>query len=472
MSSGRCIHINLLENHSMKQFLLILFAPLLMAGCIMGPQGELVGVQNRQYWEQSNPFGMNYIHFGSYTMGPSDQDVPFALNTRSKTVTIPPFYMDVHEITNNEYRQFVYYVRDSLFLQTLADNDDDRYYIAENDRGQELDRFIDKGFVLNWEEPIDWEDEDIFDLLYDEFFLQGSDQFYNRREVDTRKLNFTYFWVNLDAAASNNTSDMVEYGVENEISQLHSTRRHSDRAQFVIRETINVYPDTLVWIHDHTYAYNEPLAEMYFWHNAYDDYPVVGVTWGQAKAFNAWRTQIMNEWKQKNGEPYVQKFRLPSEAEWEFAARGGRDLAPFPWGGPYARNQQGCVLANFKPMRGDYVEDANAYTAPVESYSPNDYGLYNMSGNVAEWTNTAFDETVYDFSWDLAPDYVYHAKVDDPPALKRKVIRGGSWKDIGYYCQTGTRTYEYSDTAKAYIGFRSVMSYLGRGKSGLPEEWN
>ena len=456
----------------MKKFLLILVAPLFFAGCYMGPQGELVGVQKREYWEQANPYGMNYIHFGSYTMGPSDQDVPFALNTRSKTVTIPPFYMDIHEITNNEYRQFVYYVRDSLYLQTLADNDDDRYYIAENDKGQELDRFIDKGFILNWEEPIDWEDEDIFDVLYDEFFLQGSDQFYNRRELDTRKLNYTYFWVNLDAAASKNSDDMVEYGVTNEMGQLHSTRRHSDRAQFVIRETINVYPDTLVWIHDHTYAYNEPLAEMYFWHNAYDDYPVVGVTWGQAKAFNAWRTQIMNEWKQKNGETYVQRFRLPSEAEWEYAARGGRNLAPFPWGGPYARNQQGCVLANFKPMRGDFVEDANAYTAPVESYSPNDYGLYNMSGNVAEWTNTAFDETVYDFSWDLAPDYVYHAKVDDPPALKRKVIRGGSWKDIGYYCQTGTRTFEYSDTSKAYIGFRSVQSYLGRGKSGLPEEWN
>ena len=455
----------------MKKLLMILLAPVMLSACYMGPQGELVGVHPRQYWEQSNPYGMNYIHFGSYTMGPSDQDVPFALNTRSKTVTIPPFYMDVHEITNNEYRQFVDYVRDSLFLQTLADNDDDRYYIAENDRGQELDRFIDKGFLLNWEETIDWEDEDVFDLLYDEFYLQGSDQFYNRRELDTRKLNYRYYWVNLDAAAQKSGRD-EEYGEVNEMNQLHSTRRHSDRAQFVVEEIINVYPDTLVWIHDATYAYNEPYAESYFWHPAFDDYPVVGVTWGQAKAFNAWRTQIMNEWKQKNNETFVQKFRLPSEAEWEFAARGGRDLAPFPWGGPYARNQQGCVLANFKPMRGDYVEDANAYTAPVESYSPNDYGLYNMSGNVAEWTNTAYDETVYDFSWDLAPDYVYHAKVDDPPALKRKVIRGGSWKDIGYYCQTGTRTFEYSDTAKASVGFRSVMSYLGRGKSGLPEEWN
>ena len=455
----------------MKKLLMILLAPVMLSACYMGPQGELVGVHPRQYWEQSNPYGMNYIHFGSYTMGPSDQDVPFALNTRSKTVTIPPFYMDVHEITNNEYRQFVDYVRDSLFLQTLADNDDDRYYIAENDRGQELDRFIDKGFLLNWEETIDWEDEDVFDLLYDEFYLQGSDQFYNRRELDTRKLNYRYYWVNLDAAAQKSGRD-EEYGEVNEMNQLHSTRRHSDRAQFVVEEIINVYPDTLVWIHDATYAYNEPYAEMYFWHPAFDDYPVVGVTWGQAKAFNAWRTQIMNEWKQKNNETFVQRFRLPSEAEWECAARGGRDLAPFPWGGPYARNQQGCVLANFKPMRGDYVEDANAYTAPVESYSPNDYGLYNMSGNVAEWTNTAYDETVYDFSWDLAPDYVYHAKVDDPPALKRKVIRGGSWKDIGYYCQTGTRTFEYSDTAKASVGFRSVMSYLGRGKSGLPEEWN
>jgi len=64
-------------------------------------------------------------------------------------------------------------------------------------------------------------------------------------------------------------------------------------------------------------------------------------------------------------------------------------------------------------------------------------------------------------------DYRYEAKDDDPPVLKRKVIRGGSWKDVGYYIQTSTRTYEYQDTAKSYVGFRCVMSYLGMGKSSI-----
>lgn len=454
----------------MKNTLIILITAATLFGCVAGPQGELVGVYPREQWIQVNPYGMNYIHLGSYTMGPSDQDVPFAMNTRSKTVTIPAFYIDVHEISNNEYRQFCAWVKDSLFRNTLAEDDNEDYFFSETEDGIELDRFIDKGYVLNWETPINWQDEDIFDLLYDEYFLQGSDQFYNRRQYDTRKLNFRYWWLNFDAAASKGSQD-TEFGETNSLNQLHSIRGHSDRSQFVIEETINIYPDTLVWVRDYTYGFNEPLAD-YFWHPAYDNYPVVGVTWSQAKAFNAWRTQLMNSWRASNGQSDVQRFRLPTEAEWEFAARGGLDLSPYPWGGPYMRNAQGCPLANFKPMRGDYVEDGGAYTVDITSYSPNDYGLYNMAGNVAEWTSTAFDETVYEFSHDMSPEYSYHAKVTDPPALHRKVIRGGSWKDIGYYCQTGTRSFEYRDTSKAYIGFRSVMSYMGRGKSGDPEEWN
>ena len=454
----------------MKNILLILITAAALFSCTAGPQGELVGVYPREQWIQVNPYGMNYIHLGSYTMGPSDQDVPFAMNTRSKTVTMPAFYIDVHEISNNEYRQFCEWVKDSLYRNTLAEDDNEDYFFAETEDGIELDRFIDKGYILNWETPIDWEDEDIFDLLYDEYFLQGSDQYYNRRQYDTRKLNYRYWWLNFDAAASKESRDS-EYSETNSLNQLHSVRGHSDRSQFVVEETINIFPDTLVWVRDFTYGFNEPLAD-YFWHPAYDNYPVVGVTWSQAKAFNAWRTQLMNNWRNRNGQSDVQRFRLPTEAEWEYAARGGLELSPFPWGGPYMRNAQGCPLANFKPMRGDYVEDGGAYTVDISSYSPNDYGLYNMAGNVAEWTSTAYDETVYEFSHELSPEYTYHAKVTDPPALHRKVTRGGSWKDIGYYCQTGTRSFEYRDTSKAYIGFRSVMSYMGRGKSGDPEEWN
>ena len=454
----------------MKNILLILITAAALFSCTAGPQGELVGVYPREQWIQVNPYGMNYIHLGSYTMGPSDQDVPFAMNTRSKTVTMPAFYIDVHEISNNEYRQFCEWVKDSLYRNTLAEDDNEDYFFAETEDGIELDRFIDKGYILNWETPINWEDEDIFDLLYDEYFLQGSDQYYNRRQYDTRKLNYRYWWLNFDAAASKESRDS-EYSETNSLNQLHSVRGHSDRSQFVVEETINIFPDTLVWVRDFSYGFNEPLAD-YFWHPAYDNYPVVGVTWSQAKAFNAWRTQLMNNWRNSNGQSDVQRFRLPTEAEWEYAARGGLELSPFPWGGPYMRNAQGCPLANFKPMRGDYVEDGGAYTVDISSYSPNDYGLYNMAGNVAEWTSTAYDETVYEFSHELSPEYTYHAKVTDPPALHRKVTRGGSWKDIGYYCQTGTRSFEYRDTSKAYIGFRSVMSYMGRGKSGDPEEWN
>jgi formylglycine-generating enzyme required for sulfatase activity len=93
-----------------------------------------------------------------------------------------------------------------------------------------------------------------------------------------------------------------------------------------------------------------------------------------------------------------------------------------------------------------------------------------MAGNVAEWCNTAFDESAYEFTHDMNSEYVYDAKDADHPVKKRKVIRGGSWKDIGYYLQNSTRTFEYQDTAKCYIGFRNVMTHLGRGGKDLDAE--
>lgn len=432
---------------------------LLLASCGRGGEGQLIGAQNRPGWYQVDPYGMNYIPLGSYTMGPSDQDAPYSQVAKSKTVSVQAFYMDQTEISNNEYRQFVNYVIDSTAKRMLGDEDIGEHVLSEDEFGEEIDPP-----VINWKARIQWDGEEEREALAD-LYLSESERFYRRKEIDTRKLMFEYYWIDLKEAARKGGKDL-DLSYTNVKGQNNAIRGHSDRSKFIIKEIINVFPDTLAWVHDFTYSYNEPMAKNYFWHPAYDDYPLVGVTWQQSNAFNVWRSQnMMNAWLESNGEAFINDFRLPSEAEWEYAARGGLDLSPYPWGGPYIRNRQGCFLANFKPLNGNYTDDGGFHTVPVDSYSPNDYGLYNMSGNVAEWTNTAFDESVYDFAHDMNPEYTYDALANDFPALKRKVVRGGSFKDVGLYVQTGTRSYEYQDTAKCYIGFRSVITYLGRGKA-------
>lgn len=121
------------------------------------------------------------------------------------------------------------------------------------------------------------------------------------------------------------------------------------RQDFLRTEEVKVYPDTTVWIKDYSYSYNEPMHNDYFWHKAYGEYPVVGVTWKQAKAFCEWRTLNKNIYikSKKNHFDNVNSFRLPTEAEWEYAARGGLESATFPWGGPYTKSDRGCFLANF-----------------------------------------------------------------------------------------------------------------------------
>ena len=112
-------------------------------------------------------------------------------------------------------------------------------------------------------------------------------------------------------------------------------------------------------------------------------------------------------------------------------------------------------------MRGNYSDDGGKASIKVATYEPNGYGLYDMSGNIAEWTITAYDESTYNFMHDLNPNFEFNALPNDSPTLKRKVIRGGSWKDIAFYIQVGTRTFEYQDTAKSYVGFRCVRSSFG-----------
>lgn len=441
----------------MKKLLVLSVIIAFLSSC--GPQqnGELTGVPGRKSYAEPIPYNMVFVPMGSFNMGGNDQDVAWAINSPTRTVSVDAFWMDQTEITNNQYRQFVFYVRDSIARRKLAEQIDD-FAISEDEFGNPIDPS-----VLNWDIPIDPMDEEQVEILSDMYYTKD-ESFYGRKEIDTRKLDFEYWWIDYKQAAQKKNRynfNTKSYDTGEVVNIMGVPVKVTDRRAFILNDRVNVYPDTLAWISDFTYAFNEPYTTSYFWHPSYDNYPVVGVSWKQAFAFSIWRTQMYNKFLASQGSSFSNDFRLPTETEWEYAARGGLDHNMYPWGGPYTRNKEGCFLANFKPLRGNYTDDGGYITVAVGTYEPNDYGLYDMSGNVAEWTANAFDESAYAFMHDMNPDYKYNAKPNDPPALKRKVIRGGSWKDIGYFLQIGTRSFEYQDTAKSYIGFRNVKSYLG-----------
>ncbi len=436
---------------STRGLCLVLLA-VLMVSCGKSDKGQLVGVKGKK-WFPEKPYGMVLVDGGSFIMGKSDDDLAGVKNAPPVTVTVPSFYMDETEITNSEYRQFVFRVRDSVVRQKLAeaaeltgeDGDDGIHQFAFKNQRDDDDLTPFEEFskhynpfnqALNWNPKIIWDpakypDED-YVYVMDEFYLDEDQSYNGGRMLDVTKFRYSYKTMDVDAAA----------------------RSKGERTDFITKHEVMVYPDTTVWIKDFNYSYNEPMHNDYFSHTAYDNYPVVGVTWEQAKAFANWRTKYLNDYKKSKKEMNANFFRLPSEAEWEYAARGGIEGGTYPWGGPYTKDDRGCFLANFKPLRGDYAADQALYTVEADAYEPNDFGLYNMSGNVAEWVNTSYDPSSYEYMSSMSPN-VNNTK------NKRKVVRGGSWKDVSYYLQVSTRDYEYQDSARSYIGFRTVQDFLG-----------
>lgn len=444
----------------MKKLSLVTIVVLFLYSCASNEKGELTGVKGKK-WYPEKPHGMVLIPGGAFIMGKSEDDVADVYNAPTKTATVRSFYMDDTEITNSEYRQFVEWVKDSVVrtkLAILADElgmspdgeggiGDYAFRDADTTDQSVYDRYmydnyysVAEGFedrVLNKEIDLEWSTESYPDEYYtevmDSLYIPLEESYNGQRTIDVKKLEFRYDWMDIQAAARAKTGR---------------------RKDFVRHEILEIYPDTTVWIKDFSYSYNEPMHNDYFWHDAYSDYPVVGISWRQAKAFCAWRTKFKNDDQKRKNKQFVNQYRLPTEAEWEYAARGGIEGGTYPWGGPYLMNDRACFMANYKPLRGDYAVDEALYTVEAESYEPNDYDLFNMAGNVSEWTNSSYNPNSYEYVSTMNPN-----NYDDEN--KRKVIRGGSWKDVAYFLQVSTRDYEYQDSARSYIGFRAVQDYMG-----------
>ncbi|HBF88457.1 MAG TPA: gliding motility lipoprotein GldJ [Bacteroidales bacterium] len=305
-------------------------------------------------------------------------------------------------------------------------------------------------------------------------------------------------------------------------------------------------PDTLVW--RRKLAWNEPMVELYLRHPSYQEYPVVGVNWYQANDYCAWRTDRVNEWilireglllknpnqvgeDNFNTDAYLAgqyeglmkspgipdydpnrdyrkvrmedgillpRYRLPTEAEWEFAALSliGNSIEErvftrklYPWNGHYVRNDgeqhRGTIMANFMRGRGDMMGTAGALNdnadipGPVDSYWPNDYGLYCMAGNVSEWVMDVYRPLTFQDAEEFRPFrgnvFVTPEKDEDGNIYEKDSLGHIRWREVGKKDLLGNehtdeafdrRNYNQSDNINYLDGdFQSSVNYSQSDKA-------
>lgn len=412
-----------------------------------------------------NPPGMVFIQGGRTILGSFEQDLLGTRDNIERTVTVNSFYMDETEITNKDWKEYVYYQFHPM-VENMGKNVEIR---------------------------------------------------------DDPNSPFT------PAATSHNGQEMDD-----------------------------LVPDDNVWGSD--FSFNDVYSQNYYRNPGFNEYPVVGVSWRQVVDYAKWRTDFVNytkivasvgyeelpdDFKLEFYNPdgslqipgnaagdgdtqeiflneldqlqqdmitymntnkkmfierglYLPEFRLPNEAEWEYAAKAtigtqyldeNEEYARiYPWDGRGVRNpygkRRGELLANFKRGRGDYAgiagnfsNDGDVVTAPVGTYEPNDFGLFNMGGNVSEWVNDTYRPLSFSDVEDLNPvrkdgtsdsekNYGWGDDRNEFRSLvndRAKVYKGGSWKDVAYWMSPGTRRYLDQDKATNTIGFRCAMISIGSG---------
>ena len=319
--------------------------------------GELIGVRGTTISEPT-PYGMVAVNKGSLKVGLAENDTLWGAGFPAREISVDGFWMDEHEVSNAKYRQFVYCVRDSIIRERLADpayGGDETYKIEEDKEGNPITPY------LNWSKPIPWrkatEDElRAIESVYVTHPIDGTVM------LDASQMNYRYEVYDYAAAAlrkhrmnpeerdlnTDNTvsaeqvmisKDTAWVDDEGRIVRQTITRPLSGPWDFLNTYIVNIYPDTTCWVNDFQNADNERYMKLYFSNPVYDDYPVVGVTWEQANAFCAWRTDYLM--KGMGGYArQIQRFRLPTEIEWEYAARG-KSGNPFPWESGEVKSDKG-----------------------------------------------------------------------------------------------------------------------------------
>lgn len=176
-----------------------------------------------------------------------------------------------------------------------------------------------------------------------------------------------------------------------------------------------------------------------------ENHPVVHVSWQDARAFAAWAGK-----------------RLPTEAEWEYAARGGRERTVFPWGDALApRGRHRCNTFQGRFPTENIAEDGFEATSPVDAFEPNGFGLYNVCGNVWEWCADWFSPTWHREASPETRRDPCGPEEPDPAVGERRVQKGGSYLCHASYCnryRLAARTSNTPDSAAGNAGFRCVIS--------------